>query len=574
MNLKDKIEEIDICIGQQKYDKALIKINQLKKKKINSIDLLIRQVRINYLKENYKDALELMERISRMDPCNLNLQLLNLDIAIKAKNIAKSEKMLLTLEGKVSNQDLIGFKIQFYKLNNENHKAIDLLKTKLGENKKLDREILFELGFLCNVNKNFHEALSYYDKALEIDNHSYDIFYNKGITLSNLKRYDEAIDSFQSALRIDSSGQQIYQELAGQYESKNDLLMAEKILDDAINKFQDNSNLLCIKAFLQILKKNKQAAIEIYDEIIETSPEFIRAYCDKSYLLLANAEFQEGWKYYQYRQKHVDKCIVDDRRIKNIDNLDINKNIDIVGEQGIGDHIFHSRLLQKIKHQNKITVYTDSRLIKFLQGNYDNINFIDQKQYKYNPNSLNLNIASLARFYIHDSNDIKFKNYLVEKNIDFKKNLIGISWFSGNQNWGQEKSIPLDFFKNIKLTSNQKFYNLQYGNFENEIKKFNQNNGNKIIDNKALDKYNDIYGLSKDIQDCEYIITVSNVTAHLAGSLGKKCFLLLPKHLGKMWYWASKKHQSIWYPSVTVIPQDNYETWKDSIDKLNALIDI
>ena len=572
MNLKNKIKEIDICISQKKFDTALMKINQLKNKKINSIDLLMRQVRINYLKQNYINALELMEEVRLVDPYNLNLQLLNLDIAIKAKNIAKSEKLLLTLEGKVSDVDLIGFKIQFYKLNNQYQKAIEALKTKLGENKKLDRDIFFELGFLCNANKNFHEALTYYNKALEIDDYSYDIFYNKGITLSNLRRYDDAIDSFQSALKIDSSDQQIYQELSGQYESKNDLLMAEKILDDAINKFQDNANLLCIKAFLQILKKNKQGAIEIYDEIIETNPDFIRAYCDKSYLLLANGEYQEGWKYYQYRQNHVGKCIVYDREIKKIDHVDINKKIDIVGEQGIGDHIFHSRLLQKIKLQNRITVYTDLRLIKVLQENYENINFIDQKLYKYNPHNLSLNIASLARFYIQDDDDIHFKNYLVEKNLDLKKNIIGISWFSGNQSWGQEKSMPLYYFKKIKLSSNQKFYNLQYGDCENEIKEFNQNNGNRIIDNKTLDKYNDIYGLCKDIQDCDYIITVSNITAHLAGCLGKKCFLMLPKHLGKMWYWASKLHQSIWYPSVTVIPQENDETWEDSINKLNDLI--
>ena len=553
---------------------ALIKINQLTNKQINSIDLLIRKVRINYLQRKYLVALELMEEIRRADPFNLNFQILNLDIALKAKNIAKSQSLLIALEGKLADEDLIGFKIQFFKLNNEYHKAIEQLKIKLGKNKNLDREIFFEIGFLYNANQNFHEALTYYDKAIEIDNDSFDVFYNKGITLSNLKRYDKAIESFQSALKIDSSDQQIYLELSAQYENKNDLFMAEKVLDDAISKFQNNENLKCAKAFLCQLKRDNKEAINIYDDIIQSNPEFIRAYNDKSYLLLEGGKYKEGWKYYQYRQQEIGKCIVDDRGIKNIDNLPINKEIDIIGEQGIGDHIFHSRLLQKIKLQNRITVYTDLRLIKVLQENYDNINFIDQKLYKYNPHNLSLNIASLARFYIHDDDDIHFKNYLVEKNLDLKKNIIGISWFSGNQSWGQEKSIPLDYFKKIKLTSNQKFYNLQYGDCENEIKEFNQNNVNRIIDNKTLDKYNDIYGLSKDIQDCEYIITVSNITAHLAGSLGKKCFLMLPKHLGKMWYWASKMQQSIWYPSVTVIPQENHETWEDSIDKLNDLIGI
>ena len=39
-----------------------------------------------------------------------------------------------------------------------------------------------------------------------------------------------------------------------------------------------------------------------------------------------------------------------------------------------------------------------------------------------------------------------------------------------------------------------------------------------------------------------------------------------------MWYWQSQNMQSIWYSSVTVIPQENNETWKNSIEKLNDLL--
>jgi len=116
-------------------------------------------------------------------------------------------------------------------------------------------------------------------------------------------------------------------------------------------------------------------------------------------------------------------------------------------------------------------------------------------------------------------------------------------------------------------------YNLQYGEVEEDIASYNINNPkNKIINENAIDKFNDIYRLSQIIQDCAFVVTVSNVTAHIAGALGKKCYLLLPKHLGKMWYWQSQNMQSIWYPSVTVIPQENNETWKNSIEKLNDLL--
>lgn len=573
MKIKDQIKEIDICISQGRYEGALERINQLKAKKYNSIHLLIRQVRIYYLQQDYSKALEFIEKASYLAPDDLNLKLLNLDIAIKKKDVSRSRYLLSDLKDKVKDKDLIGFKIQFFKLNNEYQKAIECLKTQIGKSKNSDFQIFVEIGYLLNANKKFNDALIFYSKALEIDKQNYNAFYNRGITLSNLMQYDKAIESFQLALKIDSSSQQIYQELAGQYENKNDLITAEKILNTAIEKFQDNLNLQCIKAFLYQRKKDIKGAEAIYDNIIQNNPEFIRALNDKSYLLLQEQRYKEGWQYYQYRQKEAGKCLIDDRNIKNIDNICPDQIIDVIGEQGIGDHIFYSRLLQKMKFENNINVYVDQRITKLLQENYENIKFIDLNLFEYNPQNININIASLGQFYINHQDDIHFKNYHIKHNKNPKRKIIGISWFSENAACGQDKSIPLELFKKLEIPTNQKFYNLQYGNTENQIYEYNKNSSkNIIIDNTKIDKKNDLYELCKDIQDCEYIITVSNITAHLAGALGKKCYLLLPKHHGKMWYWVMSKNSSIWYPSITIITQEMHETWENSIDKLNKLI--
>ena len=570
MNKQKIIKDIDIAIDQKNYDLALQMINRLDK---NGVDLLLRQTRIFYEKEDFQKALEFIEKVNQLVPEKIDLRLLNLDIAIKAKNIIKSHSLIIDLKNKVADHDLRGFEVQFYKLTKNYKMAVEILKKAIGNDTEINQELFIEIGYLLNLNQNFKEALDFYNKAIELNDRSYAAYYNRGISYANLNRHDDSIESFYSALDIDSSDQQIYQELAAQYQNKNDLIMAEKILDSAINKFHDNANLKCIKAFLYILKKDKNSAIDIYDQVIQENPEFIRTYCDKSYLLLANGDYKDGWNYYQYRQLVPNKTIVSDRDVLQLNKIEQSREVNILPEQGIGDLIFHSRLLQKLKIENKVNVYTDARLIKLFEENFNNINFIDKDLYKYDEKNININIASLARFYIKNNEDIYFKNYRIKKSQKTKNNIIGISWMSGNAEWGQEKSIPLDYFRDLKVPEKINLYNLQYGEVEEDIASYNINNPkNKIINENAIDKFNDIYRLSQIIQDCAFVVTVSNVTAHIAGALGKKCYLLLPKHLGKMWYWQSQNMQSIWYPSVTVIPQENNETWKNSIEKLNDLL--
>ena len=574
MKIKNKLEIIDLDIKNNNFDHALKKLNTLKKTNPNNPDVLIRLVKVYYLKEEYSKSLIFINLLNQIIKNDRNLKLLNFEIAIKAKDITKCYTLISQLEQEYLDDEILGLKIQLYILDKKYQQAIECLEKKLGKSRDKDIEILLEISYLLNLNKQYEKSIEIINKVIQLDNQLYRAFYNKGVVLANLKKYQESLDAYQKAFNIDSSDQKIYQEMSCQYLHLNNFEMAMKLIDLAIIKFTDNANLKCIKAYLLILKKQKNMAHHIYDELIETNSGFFRTYCDKSYLLLAEGNYQEGWKYYQYRQDLVGKCSTDDRDIQNISEISkTNLEIDIVPEQGIGDHIFHSRLLQKLNIDNKINVFTDKRIIQLLKNNYNHINFYDQEQYKLNKKNFCINLASLARFFINDEKDISFKNYKIEnlKSNNFNK-YIGISWFSGNSDWGDSKSIPLELFGKINIPEGGSFYNLQYGNVHQDILDYNTKHKEKIINDPNIDKFYQLYELCQIISGCNFIITVSNITAHLAGALGKKCFLLLPKHHGKMWYWQSKNLKSIWYPSVTVIEQNMHETWSDSITKLNLQI--
>ncbi len=64
------------------------------------------------------------------------------------------------------------------------------------------------------------------------------------------------------------------------------------------------------------------------------------------------------------------------------------------------------------------------------------------------------------------------------------------------------------------------------------------------------------------------VITVSNSTAHMAGALGIPGFVMLPRGLGRLWYWHAARHDSPWYPSLTLFRQTREDSWTDVVDQV------
>jgi ADP-heptose:LPS heptosyltransferase len=116
------------------------------------------------------------------------------------------------------------------------------------------------------------------------------------------------------------------------------------------------------------------------------------------------------------------------------------------------------------------------------------------------------------------------------------------------------------------------FIDLQYGDTEEEKKSLYDEYGIEIKTIDEIDNFNDIDGLSSLIDVCDFVITSSNITAHLSGALGKKTFLLIPYSVGKIWYWHENRNKSLWYPSVNIYRQEKNKSWNFSIE--NVITDV
>ena len=61
------------------------------------------------------------------------------------------------------------------------------------------------------------------------------------------------------------------------------------------------------------------------------------------------------------------------------------------------------------------------------------------------------------------------------------------------------------------------------------------------------------------VAELDLIICIQTAVAHLAGGLGKECWVLLPKH--SQWRYGEKDTRTPWYASVEAIRQRSLNDW-------------
>ncbi|WP_374444610.1 tetratricopeptide repeat protein [Stella sp.] len=148
--------------------------------------------------------------------------------------------------------------------------------------------------------------------------------------------------------------------------------------------------------------------------------------------------------------------------------------------------------------------------------------------------------------------------------------VVGIAWRSTNAAFGLRKSIPLADWRPLFARRPARWISLQHGDSADELAAA----GGRVQVDPEIDPLQDIDGLLAQIAAVDLVITASNSTAHLAGALGKPCWVLLPCGSGLLWHWLLPTGaRSPWYPSVRLFRSDGPDDWDATIARAADALD-
>ena len=349
--------------------------------------------------------------------------------------------------------------------------------------------------------------------------------------------------------------------------------------DHFLKALKLNKNLVLAKiniATIHQLEVKIDKANKIYTDLIKEFPENAEVIYRKSAFSLQMENFEEGWRYYEYRWKVFPmNKIVWPIQNKPLWKGEKGGRVALWKEQGIGDQIILLSLVPEVQEMcRSLSVYVDPRLHSLCRRAMPEINFVkDMEELKEVESDYHLPLGSVPGLIRNDISDFDrtVKGYLkadpkrveaIRQELQLDgKTVIGISWKSMDTNY-KKKSIQLRDMERLFSGLDVVLVNLQYGDVDDEIREFRQATGIDVVQCASVDNREDLDGLAALIEACDLVVSTSNVTVHLAGALAKETWVTLA--FSANFWWLLERTDSIWYPSLSLYRQPTLDDW-DSV---------
>ncbi len=561
-NLDELLKEAKTLIKLKDFDKAIpiyeaiLKINDMHPDALSHLSIIF------LIQKRYQDAIDMIHK---------SLQIIEPVIG-DYQNLAMAYLALKDYKNAISSYE----------------KAIEI-NPNLFELYKLmgdaQMEIVDHLG-----------AFDSYGKALKLEPEKFQQLYDYGATLHVLKKHEEAMNYLLKANKVDSDHIECLNKIAACLSAIGNYKEAKVIYKKLMKLVPEATAPKIDFAACLIFEGKYEEPVELLEKVLIQKPYQNIARNNLSVLQLSRKEFQKGWQNYEARIAMRNDVDVTKRtdKLKTFIDIDIGENklkpddkILILLDAGIGDVIICLSMLEDFHQKFKyISAEVDYRLVNLFKRSFPDIEFLAIKEnkheilYDYDLSLFDKGIywGSLGKYVRQKISDFPEKNNIFLKPDDNKINEIrnqirngkdkvcGISWKS-TAHEGRHKSTSLENLISIFSVKGIRFIDLQYETKSNqgqtalEKEKLLKNYNFKIDEYDGIDKFQDIDDLTALIKNCDFIVTASNVTAHMAGALGIKTFLFVPYQRGRLWYWHQEEGQSLWYPSLRIFRAESVNEW-------------
>ena len=539
---KAELEIIGNMYRQQRYDACIKAVKSKLEKTPNSLHLLNYQAMSYSALKKDKEALLSYQQIIKKDP---------------------------TLAGPYYNMGII------LKRNGRIEEAIDSYKKALSLKPEYV-QVYNNLGVLYKDNEKYEDAIKMFTKAKELQPDHQNSYYNLALIKKEQGQSEEVIELLLKVLDLNPEHKDAKYDIALITMDNGSLKEAKQLLEELLSSDEKNQKATVSLANVFVEMGNYKSAISILRKAISISSKNRKLVHYLGLCLVTIGQFKEGWKAIESLWELEDnRASMWYKRAKEIwkGNRTTKRILLWRRRQGIGEDIIFLSLVQEVKGMcETLSVYVDPRLEPLCRRAMPGINFVkDKEELKKIEFDFHMPLGSVPGLLRNDIRDFDrtVKGYLkadperveaIRTELNLKgKTAIGISWRSFNSINKTKKSIQLEDMERLFSGLDVVLVNLQYGDVEDEIREFKDATGIEVVQCASVDNREDLDGLAALIEVCDLVVSIPNVTVHLAGALAKDTWVLLP-YVANFW-WLLDRTDSIWYPTLRLYRQKKFQDW-------------
>jgi Tfp pilus assembly protein PilF len=438
-------------------------------------------------------------------------------------------------------------------------------------------EVNFLLGLALVQLAQPKGALTHFNRAIVLAPDLAEAYVNRGVLLKNQQQLPQALQDFDRAIALRPG-------LAEAYSNRGNVLVlldqperARADFASAIRLDPHNSDAMVNLAAQLAETGDYASSMAMLESVLSRRPDDALVRHNRSWLLLLQGDYTRGWQDYEARK--LDKQLCQRSGLQRFAQAEWQggslegKTLLLHQEQGLGDAIQMLRYLPLLQQAgarvlillNPAVAGLASQLLPAAQvfTRREALSVFDLHcpimSLPLRMETTLENIPAAPGYLAVDAADrLQWAAQLGEK----KRLRIGVVWSGSARHLNDRKrSLALDALSAI-LQLDVEWHSLQreYREAPADVAAAG------IIDHAAqLETMQDTAGL---ISQMDLVISVDTSVAHLAGALGKPCWLLLP--FNPDFRWGLGRTDSPWYASMRLFRQPVPGDWASVLDAVAA----